>query len=113
MDDKGHIVASLGCMFFFFNGTATTEIYTLSLRDALPILASRGRTDAKTEPLILVTFPSLPLTLRQAELLTLQLQGTLETLERLFMQSPDTMNPHTVVRITWPLPPQAALVSHF
>src|SRR2546429_6674132 len=28
--------------FFFFNDTATTEIYTLSLHDALPIL-SRGR----------------------------------------------------------------------
>src|SRR2546429_3385706 len=27
--------------FFFFNDTATTEIYTLSLHDALPIL-SRG-----------------------------------------------------------------------
>ena len=25
--------------FFFFNDTATTEIYTLSLHDALPILA--------------------------------------------------------------------------
>src|SRR3990167_9204294 len=29
---------SLRC-FFFFNDTATTEIYTLSLHDALPILA--------------------------------------------------------------------------
>src|SRR5258707_10051047 len=31
----------LGCsayFFFFFNDTATTEIYTLSLHDALPIL---------------------------------------------------------------------------
>src|SRR5258708_22439205 len=27
------------CPFFFFNDTATTEIYTLSLHDALPILA--------------------------------------------------------------------------
>src|SRR3712207_8163145 len=26
-------------MFFFFNDTATTEIYTLSLHDALPICA--------------------------------------------------------------------------
>src|SRR2546430_13114710 len=26
------------CRFFFFNDTATTEIYTLSLHDALPIL---------------------------------------------------------------------------
>src|SRR6266566_1982678 len=28
--------------FFFFNDTATTEIYTLSLHDALPILARAG-----------------------------------------------------------------------
>ena len=27
-------------VFFFFNDTATTEIYTLSLHDALPILFS-------------------------------------------------------------------------
>src|SRR3712207_7203982 len=29
-------------MFFFFNDTATTEIYTLSLHDALPIYARRA-----------------------------------------------------------------------
>src|ERR1043166_1589715 len=29
--------ASPLCFFFFFNDTATTEIYTLSLHDALPI----------------------------------------------------------------------------
>src|SRR5258705_13963602 len=29
--------------FFFFNDTATTEIYTLSLHDALPIFTWRGR----------------------------------------------------------------------
>src|SRR5256885_5577206 len=28
-------------MFFFFNDTATTEIYTLSLHDALPIFSAR------------------------------------------------------------------------
>src|SRR5687768_17923929 len=28
-------------LFFFFNDTATTEIYTLSLHDALPILCVR------------------------------------------------------------------------
>src|SRR2546422_6507170 len=28
------------CFFFFFNDTATTEIYTLSLHDALPIYGS-------------------------------------------------------------------------
>src|SRR3712207_7580882 len=30
------------CCFFFFNDTATTEIYTLSLHDALPIYRHHG-----------------------------------------------------------------------
>src|SRR2546422_3983082 len=30
-------------LFFFFNDTATTEIYTLSLHDALPICSNRLR----------------------------------------------------------------------
>src|ERR1022692_640041 len=30
------------CFFFFFNDTATTEIYTLSLHDALPIWVGAG-----------------------------------------------------------------------
>src|SRR3712207_7793592 len=38
-------------MFFFFNDTATTEIYTLSLHDALPISrASSSATSAATRP---------------------------------------------------------------
>ena len=31
------MAARVSCSFFFFNDTATTEIYTLSLHDALPI----------------------------------------------------------------------------
>src|SRR5260221_7671363 len=31
------------CLFFFFNDTATTEIYTLSLHDALPISIAHRR----------------------------------------------------------------------
>src|SRR3989475_12366384 len=34
------------CVFFFFNDTATTEIYTLSLHDALPISISTRRSSA-------------------------------------------------------------------
>src|SRR3712207_7427882 len=34
-----HFVHGLYVYFFFFNDTATTEIYTLSLHDALPIYA--------------------------------------------------------------------------
>src|SRR5690349_24626692 len=44
-------------IFFFFNDTATTEIYTLSLHDALPILqcsrappARRGAPRARKPP---------------------------------------------------------------
>src|SRR5258705_8320888 len=38
---------SLSPILFFFNDTATTEIYTLSLHDALPIwLATHGRLHA-------------------------------------------------------------------
>src|SRR2546425_8947999 len=33
-------------VFFFFNDTATTEIYTLSLHDALPISWSRRRSSS-------------------------------------------------------------------
>src|SRR5438445_13127368 len=41
--------------FFFFNDTATTEIYTLSLHDALPIFTFRAmadvvRSQARIEP---------------------------------------------------------------
>src|SRR3712207_7370056 len=32
--------------FFFFNDTATTEIYTLSLHDALPILPTTSSTES-------------------------------------------------------------------
>src|SRR2546430_16138980 len=35
---------SLSFCFFFFNDTATTEIYTLSLHDALPISLAVGDT---------------------------------------------------------------------
>ena len=35
--DWGECGGIRGVLFFFFNDTATTEIYTLSLHDALPI----------------------------------------------------------------------------
>src|SRR2546422_1847336 len=35
------LLTSLCFLFFFFNDTATTEIYTLSLHDALPISVDR------------------------------------------------------------------------
>src|SRR5499426_4861916 len=35
------------CFFFFFNDTATTDIYTLSLHDALPIWRWKRRARAR------------------------------------------------------------------
>src|SRR5438046_8981625 len=37
------VILSRFCFFFFFNDTATTEIYTLSLHDALPICCCNWR----------------------------------------------------------------------
>src|SRR2546430_16096095 len=37
-----HCGSLISSLFFFFNDTATTEIYTLSLHDALPISARHG-----------------------------------------------------------------------
>src|SRR6266571_9475815 len=44
MDIMTLINCNHACFFFFFNDTATTEIYTLSLHDALPIFAVRAET---------------------------------------------------------------------
>src|SRR2546427_7701950 len=51
-----NIFRSLFFLFFFFNDTATTEIYTLSLHDALPISAAGRRCRNSRTP---ATFPRL------------------------------------------------------
>src|SRR5258707_2149789 len=45
------VVINIGCVFvfFFFNDTATTEIYTLSLHDALPIYDSNSSPRAQPD----------------------------------------------------------------
>src|SRR5438034_6723306 len=45
----------LSVFFFFFNDTATTEIYTLSLHDALPILSNRAKLSAFHDKLAAIT----------------------------------------------------------
>src|SRR5271154_7573653 len=44
--------------FFFFNDTATTEIYTLSLHDALPISSCHPRCRASAAPSPTQTLPN-------------------------------------------------------
>src|SRR3712207_6915357 len=70
-------------MFFFFNDTATTEIYTLSLHDALPILvqqvlgevlAPRGRVGHRVHLLVALAVEAgrLPVRAVGAPLLVLE-----------------------------------------
>src|SRR5438874_10343297 len=42
-----HFLFTLPSLFFFFNDPATTEIYTLSLHDALPISSGSRQIEAK------------------------------------------------------------------
>src|SRR2546426_5943446 len=51
-------------VFFFFNDTATTEIYTLSLHDALPI--SRAARSASSRPRAAPRLSSILATFAQA-----------------------------------------------
>src|SRR5690349_24780396 len=48
IDTTSYHVYSL--FFFFFNDTATTEIYTLSLHDALPISCADTRPGPRSRP---------------------------------------------------------------
>src|SRR5258706_4075498 len=47
-------------LLFFFNDTATTEIYTLSLHDALPICDSRLRAGTSNDPGCLAACSNIP-----------------------------------------------------
>src|SRR6266511_6300497 len=58
-------------LFFFFNDTATTEIYTLSLHDALPIYLD----SYLVHDLVLVGPPALPPLKARSEEHTSELQS--------------------------------------
>src|SRR2546422_8469149 len=79
--------------FFFFNDTATTEIYTLSLHDALPISIKQGRADAVlaggTDALARLTFSGfnqLKLMDQRSEEHTSELQSRLHLVCRLLLE---------------------------
>src|SRR5256885_6726972 len=63
---------SLRSIFFFFNDTATTEIYTLSLHDALPIYTSVQTKCGERRPTRLRTIETLSSMLRNCPTLTAQ-----------------------------------------
>src|SRR5256885_7962619 len=69
--------------FFFFNDTATTEIYTLSLHDALPISTARFR--ARRLPPVRRTPPGGRRTIRSEEH-TSELQSPCNLVCRLLLE---------------------------
>src|SRR5882762_11713645 len=72
--------------FFFFNDTATTEIYTLSLHDALPIGDPNLPAETIRERLDKVTIGQAGLNIRRSEEHTSELQSHLNLVCRLLLE---------------------------
>src|SRR6202034_4953651 len=71
-------------LFFFFNDTATTEIYTLSLHDALPILYTERTTQMSSihSPML----GKISLTSMRSEEHTSELQSQFHLVCRLLLE---------------------------
>src|ERR1035438_10911269 len=83
--------------FFFFNDTATTEIYTLSLHDALPI--SRPLTPPRPWPRF-----AMPPACKRSEEHTSELQSLRHLVCRLLLEKKKKMTPNPVL-LAMPLLP--------
>src|SRR5260221_4394577 len=78
--------------FFFFNDTATTEIYTLSLHDALPISPSRTpRQPSTVEHPSPATRPPVLLATVRSEEHTSELQSHSDIVCRLLLEKKNSM----------------------
>src|SRR5258708_12939982 len=97
-------------LFFFFNDTATTEIYTLSLHDALPIY--RNPTRQQVRP-IRGRCRIAPCPRSRSEEHTSELQSPDHLVCRLLLEkkkthcSASSPSSNTSTRSSWPPPPPA------
>src|SRR5687767_15715486 len=96
-------------VFFFFNDTATTEIYTLSLHDALPIYPARlghradraigvvhaRRLQRRLQRQRSVRLPVSRLVIRRSEEHTSELQSLAYLVCRLLLEKKKTKKKHT------------------
>src|SRR2546423_8946690 len=74
-------------LFFFFNDTATTEIYTLSLHDALPIYVARVVDVVEEERPLGAGLEHLPGVRRRSEEHTSELQSLAYLVCRLLLEN--------------------------
>src|SRR5262249_56084420 len=103
--------------FFFFNHTATTEIYTLSLHDALPIFLQIffrrngsqyiGRLGAQPVIVVQIAIHHLP-TITRSEEHTSELQSLTNLVCRLLLEKKKKQH-HTRIQRHRPRPHQATL----
>src|SRR2546429_3067361 len=73
-------------MFFFFNDTATTEIYTLSLHDALPIYQYIDDIAKQVGKVDIILDAAGPLAKERSEEHTSELQSRLHLVCRLLLE---------------------------
>src|SRR2546427_4939644 len=90
------------CVFFFFNDTATTEIYTLSLHDALPISWAvqewQERQSRQQDPLTvlpLLTAEGIRRATQRSEEHTSELQSQSNLVCRLLLEKKNKGGPRT------------------
>src|ERR1039458_10906460 len=98
-------ISHLAVFYFFFNDTATTEIYTLSLHDALPICWRCGWQGASSYPVARrIRFP-------RSEEHTSELQSLRHLVCRLLLEKKKHITPfHTYfTRCQAPQPTQSTL----
>src|SRR5258708_34928323 len=86
---------------FFFNDTATTEIYTLSLHDALPILPAGGDQDRRLQRLRLQRIRQVHLHQSRSEEHTSELQSPDHLVCRLLLEKKKETE-HTLAPIMLP-----------
>src|SRR5256885_3923414 len=72
--------------FFFFNDTATTEIYTLSLHDALPICLQLVSVNAVDNAVEQLTQPGVAVRVVRSEEHTSELQSPCNLVCRLLLE---------------------------
>src|SRR2546426_9154812 len=86
--------------FFFFNDTATTEIYTLSLHDALPILihVTRGKAEkVKDDDIVVVADVGLSPNASGGFVLSVALDVTITGLDRSEEHTSELQSPCNLV----------------
>src|SRR6266545_3727307 len=81
---------SICCFFFFFNDTATTEIYTLSLHDALPISPSARSSSNRCNS----CWPPSPASMGRSEEHTSELQSLAYLVCRLLLEKKNNIDVH-------------------